>query len=80
MFEQNATIRNARGIHSRPATAIAEAMRDYPGRARVLTSSSHEECDAASVLGLMSLGLESGSRVRVEASSSGAVSLERPRA
>ena len=63
MFERQVTIHNERGIHCRPATVIAEALRDYTGRAQVRSLASQAECEASSVLGLMSLGLEAGAEV-----------------
>lgn len=57
---------NARGIHCRPSTAIASALRDYAGEISV--RGGEEVCDPRSIMQLMGLGLEHGERVQIRVS------------
>lgn len=66
MIERSATVRNAAGIHCRPATAIVESVKGYEGSLQVCHGG--EESDLRSVMGLMSMGLERGERVSIRVS------------
>ena len=66
MVERTATVRNAHGIHCRPAVEIVKAALACPGEVRVVTGSG--QADLHSLLGLMSLGLEKGREVRIRVS------------
>jgi phosphocarrier protein len=63
MFETTATIRNTMGIHCRPSAEIVKAVRNYRGRIRVWNDDG--ECDPRSVVGLLSMALQEGARVRI---------------
>lgn len=53
------------GFHLRPAQVLVEAMSVFQSEVK-LKKSTGEEADAKSILGLMSLGIESGETVKVE--------------
>ncbi|MBN1685860.1 MAG: HPr family phosphocarrier protein [Spirochaetales bacterium] len=56
-------MRNAAGIHVRPAGVIAEAFCNYPGK---ITLEAHEmRIELRNVLGLLALGLKKGDTVKV---------------
>ena len=63
MVEATATIRNSAGIHCRPSAAIVKAVGDYPGRLEISTTNG--TTDPRSIMGLLSLCLETGTRVRI---------------
>ncbi len=64
MVEQTAVIRNAHGIHCRPAALIVEKAKDYPGEIQVNAPTG--ETTLRSVLELVSLGLEQGTELRIQ--------------
>ena len=66
MIELTAIVKNAQGIHCRPSTAIASAVRDYAGKMSVHCGS--EVCDPRSVMQVMALGLEQGESVQIRVS------------
>jgi len=63
MVEATATIRNSAGIHCRPSAAIVKGVGDYPGRLEISTANGTS--DPRSIMGLLSLCLEVGTRVRI---------------
>ncbi|OVE80780.1 hypothetical protein BVY04_04915 [bacterium M21] len=64
MVQKKATILNAHGIHCRPSTLIVNDVKKYDGDVRVVAESG--ESNLRSVLGLVSLGLETGFNVTLE--------------
>ncbi len=66
MIERHAMIQNMQGIHCRPSAVIIKESQDYPGIVEV--SNGTHSCDLKSVLGLLSLGLQKGSEVRIRVS------------
>ena len=64
MVEATATIRNSAGIHCRPSAAIVKAMTGYPGTLSI--SAPGGTCDPRSIMGLLSLCLEPGTKVRIQ--------------
>jgi len=69
VIEQSATVRNAAGIHCRPATTIVESVKDYEGSLCVQHAGS--ETDLRSVMGLMSMGLERSEHVSIRVTGEG---------
>lgn len=63
MIERDAIIQNAHGIHCRPSAKIVTAASQYSGEIAVIAS--HGETDLKSLLSLVSLGLEAGTKVRI---------------
>lgn len=63
MIERTAQIRNNAGIHCRPSAVIIKAVQPYPGMAKVSTENG--EATLHSIMGLLSLCLEKGTRVRI---------------
>lgn len=55
------------GFHLRPSQVLMEAVTKFQSNI-VLKKSDSEEADAKSILGLMSLGIETGETVAVEIS------------
>lgn len=53
------------GFHLRPAQILVEAVANFQSDIR-LKKSTGEEADAKSILGLMSLGIETGETCEVE--------------
>jgi phosphocarrier protein FPr/phosphocarrier protein len=68
VLSRRIVIRDADGIHARPAGLIADCAKDY--KARILFRANGKEADARSPVKLMLLGLQGGETV--EASASGA--------
>lgn len=64
MIRARATVRNERGIHCRPSTAIARALESYPGEVSVIGAEGR--CNPRSVMDIMALELEVGSSVWIE--------------
>lgn len=63
MVEATAIIRNSAGIHCRPSAAIVKALQSYDGHLEVSTSNGSG--DPRSIMGLLALCLEPGTKVRV---------------
>ena len=63
MISMNATVRNAQGIHCRPAAVIIKEANGYPGI--VKAHNGKGESDLRSVMGLLALGLDQGSEVTI---------------
>ncbi len=66
MIEKSATVQNSAGIHCRPSAVIVTAVIDYPGSVRMTCDAG--EVDLRSLLSLVSLGLDAGSRVCINVS------------
>lgn len=67
MFAKVETIRNEEGFHVRPAQLFAEKAGEFLSEIKVVNENG-EGADAKSMLELMTLGLEKGSKIRIEAS------------
>ena len=63
MIEQKAVIRNSAGIHCRPSALIIKSTAGYAGK--IAVKSEHGTCDLRSVLDLISMGLDHGSRITI---------------
>lgn len=60
MIEKVVLVQNARGIHLRPSGLIAAALRDYPGKAWVVSADGQETRITSSPLSIMGLSLRQG--------------------
>jgi phosphocarrier protein HPr len=66
MFEKWAVVKNAQGIHCRPAAVIVKEMKDAGGD--LALHCRDMICDPRSIMSLLSMGLQRGDRVRVRVS------------
>jgi phosphocarrier protein len=65
MVQLTATIKNALGIHARPAALIVQAAAKF--RSEILLSKDGLEVNGKSIMGVMMLAAEAGSGVVVRA-------------
>ena len=63
MIEEELVIPNALGLHARPAALLAEAAGKF--RSAVIISKDGVEVNAKSIMGLMLLAAEFGSKVKI---------------
>ncbi|MCK4643929.1 HPr family phosphocarrier protein [Candidatus Calescamantes bacterium] len=66
MNERMFTVMNQHGLHLRPATEFVKLTSVFKGE--VLLVKDDIEVNAKSILGLLSLGIESGARVKIRLS------------
>lgn len=74
MAERIATIASRMGLHARPAAIFAEAAAEQPVEVTIALEGEpiEEALDASSILSLMGLGAEHGTRVVLRAEGEGA--------
>jgi len=74
MAERIATIASRVGLHARPAAIFAEASAEQPVEVTIALEGEpiEEALDASSILSLMGLGAEHGTRVVLRAEGEGA--------
>lgn len=65
MISKEFVINCSEGFHLRPAQILMEAATPFKSDI-ILKTADDEEADAKSILGLMSLGLEKGTKVTIE--------------
>jgi phosphocarrier protein HPr len=65
MTEQQVQISNSLGIHARPASKIVQAATKFKSEIRLISADS--QADAKSILNVMMLGANYGTRLRVRA-------------
>ncbi|MEJ9217541.1 HPr family phosphocarrier protein [Paenibacillus glucanolyticus] len=70
MFAQTVTIQNEQGFHVRPAQLFSEKAGQYEAEVRLMTGEGRA-ADCKSMLELMTLGIERGAVVTIEASGDG---------
>ncbi len=66
MASKVAEIKNQMGIHVRPSGLIIEKMKDYEGS--ITIKAGYGKVDLSDIMGLLSLGLACGDRIKVEVS------------
>ena len=71
MPERTVTVGSSVGLHARPASLFAQAASKV-GMPVTLTSAAGKSVNAASILGVLSLGIGSGEEVKLEADGDGA--------
>lgn len=64
MQTRSAIIANAQGIHCRPSALIVKEFMGSPSTIKI--SNGHGSCDVSSVMQLLSLELNQGSKVKIE--------------
>lgn len=67
MHTQNVTIQNASGFHIRPAQLFSEKAAQFQSTILIKPEGTTTEADAKSILGLMTLGLDKGSVITIQA-------------
>lgn len=68
MIAKEVVIRSKHGLHARPAAKISEYVNSvYPTEVKVVDPRTSTEADARSILTMLTLGLVTGSPIRVEA-------------
>ncbi|MBX4148177.1 HPr family phosphocarrier protein [Paenibacillus lautus] len=70
MFTQTVTIQNEQGFHVRPAQLFSEKAGQFGGEVHLRTSEGRS-ADCKSMLELMTLGIEQGAVVTIEANGDG---------
>jgi len=65
MTEKTFTVKNRLGLHARPAALFVQTTNRY--RSSIKVSKGEVEVDGKSIMGLMMLAAEEGSKVRVVA-------------
>ena len=65
MSKRTATVRNPEGVHARAATLIAELVRKFDAKVRLIKGVEHVE--ATDVLQILSLGAAEGETLGLEA-------------
>ena len=70
MISRNVVITNTSGLHARPATFFIQKANSY--RASIWIEKDDRKVNAKSLLGIMSLGIVSGTTVNLVASGSDA--------
>ncbi|MCK5519853.1 MAG: HPr family phosphocarrier protein [Candidatus Marinimicrobia bacterium] len=65
MFEQEFEILNEQGLHARPATALVNTIQKY--KSEVFLLSQGKKINAKSILGVLVLAAEKGSKMIVQA-------------
>lgn len=71
MSERTVTVASSVGLHARPASLFAQAAAQV-GVTVTLTSASGKSVNAASILGILSLGIGHGEHVTLSAEGEGA--------
>ncbi len=71
MPERTVTVGSSVGLHARPASLFAQAASKV-GVPVTLTSAAGKSVNAASILGVLSLGIGSGEEVKLQADGEGA--------
>ena len=72
MPERTVTVESAVGLHARPASLFAQAAAKAPTLV-TLTSPAGKSVNAASILGVLSLGISHGDTVTLSAEGDGAL-------
>ena len=65
MIEQTVKINNETGLHARPASLFVEEAGEYEAEIKVVNGET--EVNAKSIMGLMSLGVEQGTEIIIQA-------------
>ncbi len=71
MPERSVTVASSVGLHARPASLFAQAASKV-GVPVTLTSAAGKSVNAASILGVLSLGIGHGEEVKLQAEGDGA--------
>jgi len=73
VIERVVEVRNPHGLHARPAALFVQKAASHEGV--VLVAKGGKEVNAKSILSVMSLGIEPGETIRLQAEGEGAEAL-----
>lgn len=65
LIKKNLTIKNKQGLHARPAALFVQTANKFDSR--ITLRRGKEEVNGKSIMGILMLGAESGSRIIIEA-------------
>lgn len=65
MVEKKIVVENETGLHARPASVFVQEAENY--EAEIKISKGEEEANAKSIMGVMSLGVEQGTEITIQA-------------
>ncbi len=65
MIEKTVKIKSETGLHARPASLFVEQAAEYESEIKVISEDS--EVNAKSIMGLLSLGVEQGTEITIQA-------------
>ena len=65
MIQKEFQVTNKLGLHARPLTLFVQRAQKYSAEIRVKKENQQEEVDGRSILGLLTLGAQQGSKVFV---------------
>jgi len=65
LVKKNLTIKNKQGLHARPAALFVQTANKFD--ARITIKRGKEEVNGKSIMGILMLGAESGSKIIIEA-------------
>ena len=65
MFSKEATVNNHVGLYARPATFFIQKANEY--KSVVMVEKEERKVNAKSLLGVLSLGIDRGSRITISA-------------
>ncbi len=72
MVEKVVVVQNERGIHVRPCSIIAQAMKGFAGKAFVVPSNGRQEQITTMPISLMGLALRKGAVITIRVEGEGA--------
>lgn len=64
LIKKNLTIKNKQGLHARPAALFVQTANKFDSR--ITLRRGEEEVNGKSIMGILMLGAESGSKVVIE--------------
>jgi phosphocarrier protein len=65
LLRKELTVKNKQGLHARPAALFVQIANKY--NARITVRRGEEEVNGKSIMGILTLGAESGSQIAIEA-------------
>ena len=65
VIRKKVVVKNKQGLHARPAALFVQIANKY--NARITVRRGEEEVNGKSIMGILTLGAESGSQIAIEA-------------
>jgi len=69
MTEKHTTISNRAGIHARPAAILVQTTKDF--KCGIYIEKGHDRINAKSIMGIMTLGMAYGNKIKIIAEGEG---------
>ncbi len=66
-LKRSVELTNEHGLHARASTRLAQVAQQYRASIYVAREGAHEEVDAKSILGILTLGVEKGEKLQLRA-------------